>query len=516
MPNNITPLEDELKARAKENAALAAENFSQDGLTDEEREKVAAMEAESHTVVVSTDAEGHRTETSIEDYADGVGGKVIQLPGTDTAVKAVNTGDIVQTVEDMKAEARAKAIKIFRDLSVTDAELSDDVIVAINDEALAAVQKKLGIEKMDADAITRKLKCMSISDMVTFLPEKFVQTYATENEIKVSNYKAKERLISTIAYLTTTGPEMDYLNDYIDHEHRMMEVSRKIMDLNVKLSDAIAKEEKFSEIISKAAEIAPADTSVWAKYIKEPNRVHNEFAQRAVVCREYREAYERLLEEYPAIDGDSKEAKLNASARAEIQAQIDECAAKYQAYIDVVDFKLLHELWEVMTTRFMADRKNGYKNMTREAVSALDRIRRAKQNVPFPVYDKRYAGKPELLYQLYITAYPKMLENYNKTLHGIHEKDKTADLAAIPPIEIDGVDTVLVHEYFSMILLILFGRVMKRLGNKGLTKYDAIMLDCYFNCYCRLGTDIYMMTDIWNMCKDFVEHCCKTYVKPKK
>ena len=43
---------------------------------------------------------------------------------------------------------------------------------------LAAVQKKLGIEKMDADAITRKLKCMSISDMVTFLPEKFVQTYA--------------------------------------------------------------------------------------------------------------------------------------------------------------------------------------------------------------------------------------------------------------------------------------------------------------------------------------------------
>ena len=173
-------------------------------------------------------------------------------------------------------------------------------------------------------------------------------------------------------------------------------------------------------------------------------------------------------------------------------------------------------LFRSMTTRFMADRKNGYKNMTREAVSALDRIRRAKQNVPFPVYDKRYAGKPELLYQLYITAYPKMLENYNKTLHGIHEKDKTADLAAIPPIEIDGVDTVLVHEYFSMILLILFGRVMKRLGNKGLTKYDAIMLDCYFNCYCRLGTDIYMMTDIWNMCKDFVEHCCKTYVKPKK
>ena len=47
MPNNITPLEDELKARAKENAALAAENFSQNGLTDEEREKVAAMEAES-------------------------------------------------------------------------------------------------------------------------------------------------------------------------------------------------------------------------------------------------------------------------------------------------------------------------------------------------------------------------------------------------------------------------------------------------------------------------------------
>lgn len=516
MPNNITPLEDELKARAEENAALAAENFSQEDLTDEEREKVAAMEAEAHTVVVSTDPEGRRTETSIEDYADGVDGKVIQLPGTDAVVKAVNTGDIVQTVEGMKAEARAKAIKIFRDLSVTDGELSDDAIIAINDEALAAVQKRLGVEKMDADVIVKKLGRMSVAEMVAFLPERFVHTYATDNEIRVNNYKAKERLISTIAYLTTTGPEMDYLNDYIDHEHRMMEVSRKIMDLNVKLSDAIAKEEKFSEIIAKAAAIEPDDTSVWAKYIKQPNRVHNEFAQRAVVCQEYKEAYEKLLEEYPAIEGDSKEAKLNADSRAEIQTQIDECAAKYQAYIDVVEFKLLHELWGVMTARFMADRKNSYKNLVREAVSAVDRIRRAKQNVPFPVYDKRYASKPELLYQLYIAAYPKMLENYNKTIRDIHAKDEAADLKAVPPIEIEGIETSLVHEYFSMLLLILFGRVMKHLGNKGLTKYDAIMLDCYFTCYCRLGTDIYMMSDIWTMCKDFVEHCCKTYPKPKK
>ncbi|MCM1295219.1 MAG: hypothetical protein NC311_06730 [Muribaculaceae bacterium] len=531
MPNNITPLAEELESRAAENAELAAENFAAAELTEAEKEKVAEMEAETQMVVASTDVNGHRVETPIEEYAEGVDHTfTIPAPGGNGEIKAVNTGDIVQTAEDLKAEARARAIKIYRDLAVDEDEnISDDDIMAINASALAAVKEYLGEDKLDSDKTVRKLSRLSLAKLVEILPDKFIRVYATPNEIKANNFKAKERLLSTIAYLTVTGPEMDYLNEYIDREHRLMEVSRKIMSLQVELSTAIQSEEKFSEILKRAAEIEPDDTSVWAKYIKMPNRVHNEFAQRAAVCEEYRKAYETLLGEYKMPDPIDRETATEKEisdydnevetikkCQAMVQEQIDECAAKFQAYTDVTEITMLRELWDMMVARFTADRKNSYKNLTREAVNAVDRIRRAKQNVPFPVYDKRYINRPELLYNLYLTSLPKTFAGYNKALLEISEKDEAADLIAIPPIHVDGYDDAVVWEYFAMLLVILFGRVMKRLGNKGLSKYDAIMLDCYFKCYCTMATDIYMMTDIWNMCKDFVVYCIDHYPKPKK
>lgn len=523
MPNNITPLADELKDRAAENAELAAENFAATGLSEEEQAKITKMEEEIHVVVVNTDANGNSSETSIEDYAEGVEGKTIRTPDG-SEVKAVNTGDIVQTVDDMKAEAKARAIKIYRDLAVDEDEnLSDDDIMALNTSALNAVKIYLGEDKFDSDKTIKKLAKLPLAKLVSILPARFVGVYATNNEIKANNFKTKERLLSTLAYLMATGPEMDYLNDYIDREHRLMEVSRRIMSLQVELSDAIKGEEKFSEIIKRASEIAPDDTSVWARHIKLPNRMHNEFAQRAAVCEAYKAAYEKLLDEYPLpepLTGDvpkdvyekhEKECEIVKACRAEIQEQIDECEAKRRAYMDVTELTLAKELWETMSIRFMADRRNNYKNLTREAINALDRIRRAKQNVPFPVYDKRFISKPELLYNLYLTSYPGNMEAYNKTLQKVSTKDKDAQLGEIALITLPGKDDAVVWEYYSMLLLILFGRIMKKLGNKGESKYDAIMLDCYFKCYCTMATDIYMMTDMWNICKEFVAHCIEHY-----
>ena len=60
--------------------------------------------------------------------------------------------------------------------------------------------------------------------------------------------------------------------------------------------------DKLSDILKKSYEIVPLDTSFWAKYIKQPNKVHNEFAQRVVINQMYREAYEKLLADYSEID----------------------------------------------------------------------------------------------------------------------------------------------------------------------------------------------------------------------
>lgn len=527
MPNNIIPLHEELADRATENAELAAKNFAESELTDDEKERLAEIEQTTNVAVVTTDADGNRAETDIEEYADGTDGKPIVTPDG-VEVKGVNTGDIVQTVDDLKAEARSRAVKIYRDLAVDDEDLSEDDILKLNDLALEAVKKFLHEDRLDSDKTIKKLTRLPLSELVAILPPKFVSVYATSSEIKANNYKAKERLITTLAYLMATGPELDYLNDYIDKEHRLMEVSRQIMMTQGKLVDAIKSEEKFGEIVKRAAEIAPPDNSVWARHISMPNRVHNEFAQRAVVCDEYRAAYEKLLEEYPIPEGPAsemtqkdydafvKERDIITACRAEIQVQIDESATKAQAYRDVTDLKLLKELWDMMAARFKADRRTDYKALTREAINAVDRIRRAKQNVPFPVYDKNLINRPEELYRKYLSFYPKNMETYNKTLKTISGKDENAQLTDIALISVPGFDDATVWEYYSMLLVILFGRVMKKLGNKGETKYDAIMLDCYFRCFCTMATDIYMMTDIWNICKEFVVYCIDHYPKDTK
>ena len=187
-----------------------------------------------------------------------------------------------------------------------------------------------------------------------------------------------------------------------------------------------------------------------------------------------------------------------------------------QKTVDVVELELLHSLWDTMVARFKADRKNSYKNMTREAISAIDRIRRSKQNVPFPVYDSRYLNRPELLYKLYMDAYPKMLAAYNKAILDIRMKENDEELGNIQLVSDGRHSDGQIAKYFSMLLLILFGRVMKKLGDRARSKYDAIMLDCYFACFCKMGTDIYMMSDVWNMCKDFVVYCIDHYPESKK
>ena len=68
----------------------------------------------------------------------------------------------------------------------------------------------------------------------------------------------------------------------------------------------------------------------------------------------------------------------------------------------------------------------------------------------------------------------------------------------------------------SLYLLILYGRIIKKLCGRNSTKYDAIENDAYFTMYCKLGSDIYLMTDYWNMMKEYIEFAIKTWPMPKK
>lgn len=512
MPNNITALNDDLQKHAEEEAAAYAENFNAEEaaeLTPEEQERIAAMEQESSVVVTERNADGTKASIPLSDFAaplDEKIGSIKAIAGdTEAMIKAVNQGDIRETVEDTKVQVRAQAIKAFKDLSVSDEDLDEDEILRINNLGLKAIQEHYGVERFTAEDIIHRMRKLSLRQIAEFVPSEFMSIYTRPSEVVADNIKAKERLLASIAYLVTTGPEMDYLNEYIDNQNRLMTVMQRLMKCQIDFTETLKDPQKMAEIAAKAEEISPQDTSVYAKYIgNDSKRVHNEFAQRAVISKHFEEAYSAFLDEY----------KDDPDAIREIQIQVDESHAKYEVYANVMNLELMRELWGTLTLRLKAENRNGYKNLEREAIAALDRCRRSKQNIPFPIYDSKLAKRPEELYRLYIEQYPVMIRQYNGAIRNIQDRepDATKD-CDIVPVQIDGIDDEIVLHYFSMLLLILFGRIMKRLSTNNITKYDAIMLDAYFQCYCKMGSDIYLMNDVWVMMKDFVEYAIKTWPK---
>ena len=521
---NLWDLKNDIDAKKAADDEVNAENFDKEKnmtLTDEERAAIDKMVEEQKNsdikavAINELDTNGAVISTPISEYAKSLDDRVAELKkDTDTTqiMKAVNTGDITKTVEQLKEEGKAKALATFRSMAVDGVEdIADDDYLAINDAGLAAMQKFFGVERIESEAVAKKLYKLPLKQIVSIFPEQFVNIYLTKGEIEKNDNEARERFITTLAYLTATGPELDYLNEYIENENKLMVVSNRLIQCQSDFLELIKDEAKMSEIVARATDISPADNTFWSKYIKGgSNRVHNLFAQRAVIQDEYRKAYEALMEEYPKVAEDDPEYEIREKSRDLIQNEIDEAKNKYAAYSSVTNLELMHRLWDILVDRFKTNKKVDYKYIQKEAVEALDRIRRSKQNVPFPVYDKKYEKRTDELYKLYITEFPKMLQKYNDTLIGIrnHEPDQPTEIV---PVKIDGIDEKLVLEVFSNLLLILYGRIMKNLTSNTSDKYDAIMLDAYFQIYCQICGDIYLMNDIWLMMRDFVEYTITTW-----
>ena len=512
MPNNIINLQEAIAQRNKENAAMAAEQFAQPELTPEEEAKLKEMESRHETVVTETSPEGVTTSVPVDTFLEGVDKelKAIKSSSGDIIAKGLNVGDIKKTAEEMKRDAQKQAIKAFRDMAAdadTDREYTDEEIVAINNQAISAIQAYLKVDRLESSDIIKAFRKLTMRQIADIVPNEFIEIYATQAEIRANNFRAKERLISTLAYLSVTGPEMDYLNEYIDREHKLMMVSHRIVDCQMSIADMLTSKDTLAEIVKKAMELAPVNPeSPWTKYIKgSPQKVHNEFAQQAVVTSMIKEAYEKLLEEY----------KDDPDCAAQIQEQIDESNMKYQVYTGILDLVVMREVWDILVDRLKADKRGSYKNLQREAIAAMDRIRRAKQNVSFPIYSEGNPGnsKPEILFNMYMAQYPTLLASCNETINAVWEKDQFNMVGKeyIVPLEIEGIPNEAVHEMFAMLLLITFGRIMKKLSPVEQTKYQAIELDLYFTMYCKLVTDVYVMNKVWTMMKDFVEYAIKAW-----
>ena len=523
MNENLQRLREDLKKKVEEELELNSDNFNKDNATLTEKEQSLLEELreqqnneKSVLMVTDTDADGKSVQVPAEDFAKSLDERVAEIPGVDEGsvqmLKTINSGDIIKSVEQIKSETKDKALQLFRTMSVNQKateELSDEGYMDINNQAIAAIQKYLGVDKLVADEVTKKLSKLPLRELLKILPQEFLDIYMTPEEQKFANVNAKERLMAVIAYLTTTGPELDYLNDYIDEENKLMIVSKRLMQCQVDFGNMLKDDKKMSELLAQSYAISPADDSFWSKHIRNPKQVHNEFAQRVVIYQEFKKGFETILKDYP-------ECPENIKARETILQEISECDMKIDVYRKICDLTMMSDLWSILEERLKINKKTTMQSLTYEANEAIEKLRRCKQNLPFPGYDGKEKRADRIMSNC-IVAMIKMFQGYNNAITAIHDKNESGeDEVGVAPIAIEGYDSTDVWTVYSVLLIIIMGRILKRCTKNNSDKYDAITLDAYFQMFCRMGTDIYVMRDMWMLTQDFVKYCLEHYYLPGK
>lgn len=517
--DNLNALRDDLDAKAKADSELNADNFGEETeLTEHEKdviERLRAEQPERMLVINDTDEAGQVTQIPATEYAKTLDDRSVVLDGIDAEadeiLKTINRGDVVPSEEDLRAQSRKHALDMYHTMVRAGApELSDEQFLELDDQVMDALKKFYEGQKLTSNLITTDFRKRRLDDMAKILPRQFMDCFVTENEIKFNNIQARERFINVLSFMVSMGPEMDYLNDYIENENKLLLVSKRLMECQVNFSEMLKDKDKLSSIVARSQKYISDDTSFWSKYIKLPNRVHNEFAQGVVIFEEYEDAYERLLEEYP----DTPE---NAEARKLIQNEIDECEIKQEVYAKISDLELMKKLYAILAERYHSNKKLSLKTLMQDAEDSVERIRRCKQQLPFPGFQDNMRKSSQIL-SAYLLSYTSMLISHNHTIEDMEAKDDYAtaspkfSMLRLPDREEEDVCQVL-----ALLLVILMGRILKNLTKDGNdNKYNAITLDSYFRIFCRLGTDLYLTEDIWSMLRDDVSWVLNEFYLPQK
>ena len=510
--SNLIEFDKILEEREKQTNAIPSIFDQDEQVSEDEINEIKKVTDDDGNVLLIKDRDetGKEVTTSLEDYTSDMNDKIANLSNNPEEAKnilrLVDNGDITANLEKVKEDSKNKMMEAFKSMAVSD-ELTDDVINAANEKAIKAIQNHFHMDRLDSDILAKKLKKYNARQLMQILPQEFIDLYVSKKEQATNPDITKEKLIATIAYLVVTGPEADYLNEYIDRENRMALVSKELLQCQVDFSEMLKDDRYMADIIREAYKYSPKDESFWSKHIQIPNRVHNEFAQRAVMYEKYLEGYTKIYNEY---DGDSDAQKI-------IQEEIDDCNAKIEAYKNVCNLTIIPQLWDTLITRYKNNKKMNTDFIYKEAINSIDKVKRCKQDLAFPGYDGT-SKKPEVIFPSYLNAFVKMLNRYNEELTKAmnSEQAEDHDLKNINLIKLENYDDIDIFTLFAMLVLILMGRVLKHYFKNTMTKYDAIMLDSYFRLFCKMGTDIYIMQDFWNIMKDGIKYILDTWYIPDK
>ena len=503
--SNLRNLHAELKEQQEREQSYAEDFFADsDDLSEEESSIIEEYKKEGIVMIEDKDESGRVVQTPLEDYTKELDQRVVQFPNQNNEtdqIKTLNESDIVESGKGILDEVRQHKMEALQGIAQVDMDPLETE--RINNEALEAVKAYCGVDRITSTLIQKRFGKKPLDEIKQILPKDFIDLYIPDNG-KDNGFVRKERVLAALGYLSTSGPELDYLNNYIDEENKLMTISKRLVQCRIDFNEMLKDEKVLSEFVKESYQIAPKDDSYWSRYIKVPNKVENDFAQRVVIYQHYQTAYEDLLSEYPDEPG-------NEVAREAILNEIEECKIKQEVYRSVCDMELVGPIWERLVERYKSQKKFSMKYLIHEAIEAVTRIRRSKQDVPFPGYVEG-TKRPDKILENYLKSFTMMVNNFNVNIAKVgQDKSNTKPKHDIKEIKIESIESAAITMIFGIMVLLIMGRIMKHYMTPTMTKYDAISLDSYFRVFCQMGTDIYILTYFWNLTKDYVEYVYRNY-----
>lgn len=493
--NNIESIKSAIAKKTEENAELARMNFKDAGtLTEDEVEQLNQMREEKHLSVIEEDANGRKTESTVEVFVQELDDRTLNIKNDTSSVKLMDGMDL-PNVEELHAKVtngvKEKALAAVSAISAND--LTADDFDRLSTAAMDGLKMMFQTEHLDADKVTKGLMKMPLSYIRQYIPDEIVNTFCSEEDLKYNQTRAKDQLVTSLAYLVVTGPELDDLNDYIDHEHKKMSVMTRLAQCGVDFNQVLSSKETLAEIVEASKKLRSDKAMSYSEIIARPDAVTMFFSQYAIVADRMADAYAELLKEFP-----------DEEDRALINEEVDINRKKAEVYRSIDKLEAFEERFNIYVTSTKTDKRFSRSYLEKQAIDVVDRVRSAKVSVMFPGFTGKESNNKEIYlnYTALIAGSESrnikgVVAEYNDAIKILDSANK--DVSDLVPITHD-------PKLFSDVVLIVFGRLTKHLTRNVATKYDAILLDSYFMLLCQMSSDIFILNRIYKMIRPFLDY----------
>ena len=460
-------------------------------LTDEEKARLEELKEKFYSnnkvvSIVTTSATGETVEVDALEYFKSVDDNMEKM---NDGLKLVNASD-----ENILASATTAVTSVQNILIdqirayCLDSEITDERIAEIISKVSSICKKELGRSDITSDLVSAYFEKKTFKYMQDVFPADVISAFVPEEDIFDDPRACKTKLTEIFSTMIIAKDEITSINEYIDHNEKVVQILMRLEQCGHDLAEELKSPEKFAEAVARTREDTgePRLNEIADKYKDyfkvRVNGSYDYFTIRFVMMKEMAKAYEKVIEEYT----DPEDIEV-------IQNEIEESEQKALIYLDVANLDTFREVYEAYESAAKSDKRTNRKGLETQGRSYIEKIKKSKVNVAFPGYRPEMENASEIY-----LAYVKRMDDVIKAHNAAVDKAKENGLNDLDRIECNTTT-------FAGVLLIVMGRLLKKLTKNTAHKLEMLEVNSYFQRFAQFGLDLFSLDEVYKIIRPMID-----------